>query len=279
MPHFETDRLSVHYTDTGYGETVVLLHAGGASAAQWRKVTPHLQDRYRLLAPDLIGFGETKFRDGRKDASHDDQADLVRALIEHARQELVHVVGHSFGGATATNLAVSYPEVVKSLVLIEPVLTPLLRHTGEITIYEESRFWALAFIRDADAGRNVAAWRRFIDHHNGEGTWDSLSERAHARFLNVTAQTAAAYKANFNNPTNLMDLIKITIPTLVIRGEKTDDSFRRICEITWEQIPGCDYETISGAAHMSPLTHPTTVNALIEEHLRRNAIYAVPYAA
>ena len=266
MPDFETDRISVHYTDTGCGETVVLLHAGGASADHWRKITPYLRDRYRLLAPDLIGFGETKFRDSWDDASHDDQADLVHALIEHAGIETVHVVGHSFGGATAMRLAVRYPDVVKSLVLIEPVLTPLLRYAGENALYEESRVQAFDFTHDAEAGRDVAAWRRFIDQHNGVGTWDSLSDRARARFLNVTAQTAAAYKANLNNPTELRDLAELTIPTLVLCGEKTDDSSHRICGIVWEQVPGCDYETIAGAAHMSPLTHVEPVVMAIEEH-------------
>ncbi len=267
MPYFETDRLSVHFTDTGCGETVVLLHAGATSSAHWRKVTPLLSDHYRFLAPDLIGFGETKFRDGRGDASHDDQADLVRALLEHTGQELVHVVGHSFGGSTAMCFTVRNPEVVKSQVLIEPVLIPLLRHAGENELYEKSRVRALAFIHDAQAGRNVAAWRRFIDGHNGDGTWDSLSDHARVRFLDVTPQTAAAHKANLNSPTDLVNLAELTIPTKVICGEKTNDSFRRICRIVREHVPGCDYETIIGAAHMSPLTHVEPVVTAINGHL------------
>lgn len=275
MHHFETESFSVHYTDTECGEAVVLLHAGGASAQHWRKITPYLQDRYRLLAPDLLGFGATKFRNRRQDASHDDQADLVRALIKHAGQGMVHVVGHSYGGATAMRLAVRYPEVVQSLVLIEPALTPILCHAGENTLYEESHIEALAFIRDADTGRDVAAWRRFIDNYNGDGTWASLSDRAQTRLLNVTAPMAAAYKANLHNSTGLRDLAELTIPTLVLCGEKTNEAYHRICGIVWEQVPDCDYEMISGAAHMSPLTHVESVVGAIEEHLDTHRLTSV----
>jgi len=267
MPTFETSRFSTHFTDTGCGETVVLLHAGGTSSAHWRKVTPLLGGDYRLLAPDLIGFGETVFRDVHEDASHDDQADLVRELLDHTGQQRVHVIGHSFGGATAMRLAVRFPHMIKRLVLIEPVLTPLLRQAGDMALYEDARAKALAFIDDARSGRDVAAWRRFIDGHNGHGTWDTLSDKARERFVGMTVQTAAAYKANLGSPTNLRDLANLAVPTQVICGGKTDDAFGRICEILGAHINSCNVEKIADAAHMSPLTHAEPVVTAIRSHL------------
>jgi len=278
MPTFETRKLSVNFTDTGSGtssgETVVLLHAGATSSAHWRKVEPLMSRRYRLLAPDLIGFGDSRFLDNRpmtnhgtnRDASHDDQADLVRMMLAHTGQDRVHVVGHSFGGATAVRLALRHPGFFKSLTLIEPVLTPLLHQAGENWLYQEARARALEFVGDADAGRLVAAWRAFIDGHNGEGTWDGLTDRAKERFMTKTMQTAAAYKANLGNPTTLRDLGGMDIPTRVICGENSPEAYRRICSIVWSHIRGCDYETISGAGHMSPLTHAEAVAEAIDEH-------------
>jgi pimeloyl-ACP methyl ester carboxylesterase len=52
-------KITAHFTTRGDGPDVVLLHAGGSSGAQWRKAAAYLEDRYRLIMPDFIGFGGT----------------------------------------------------------------------------------------------------------------------------------------------------------------------------------------------------------------------------
>lgn len=269
MPEITVNGLNANYTDTGpaTGETILLLHAGGTSSAHWRKVAPLLDGDVRLIAPDLIGFGETDSWRGDRELTHDDQADLVAGLLDHLDVGPVHVVGHSYGGATSTRLALRYPELLKGLVLIEPVLTPLLHQSGDSALFQSTRILACAFITDAEAGRFEAAWRRFIDNHNGDGTWNGLSETARDRFLAMTMETADAYKSNMNNVTTLTDLMGLAAPTMVVSGEATCKSFRRICAIVRERVPGCADRIIDGAGHMSPLTHPQTVAAVIKGHV------------
>lgn len=270
MPYAQINGFAAHYTEAGKGETVVLLHAGGTSSAHWRKIAPQLQGRFRVVAPDLIGFGETGFWSGERELTHDDQAALVRGVIEQATEEgpagPVHVVGHSYGGAVAVRLALNYPELVKSLFLIEPVLSPLLRQAGEDKLFEMERSLANAFIADYEAGRSASAWRRFIDHHNGDGTWESLSGNARYRFLSMTRETADAYRSNLNNPTTLYDLRALTMPTLVACGARTTETYRLICRILRGRIPGCATLDVEGAAHMSPLSHPEQIADAIEAH-------------
>jgi len=269
MPAITVNGFHANYTDTGpaTGETILLLHAGGTSSAHWRKVAPLLDGDVRLIAPDLIGFGATDSWRGDRELTHDDQADLVAGLLDHLDVRSVHVVGHSYGGATATRLALRYPEKIKGLVLIEPVLTPLLRQSGDAALFQAARILAYAFITDAEAGRAEAAWRRFIDNHNGEGTWTGLSDKARDRFLAMTMETADAYKSNMNNCTTLADLSGIAAPTMVICGESTCKTFRRICAIVRERVPGCADRCIDGAGHMSPLTHPETVAVAIKAQI------------
>ena len=109
MPAITVNGFHANYTDTGpaTGETILLLHAGGTSSAHWRKVAPLLDGDVRLIAPDLIGFGATDSWHGDRELTHDDQADLVAGLLDHLDVRSVHVVGHSYGGATATRLAPS----------------------------------------------------------------------------------------------------------------------------------------------------------------------------
>lgn len=267
MPYCQVNGMVAQYMEAGKGETVMLLHAGGTSSTHWRKIAPLLQGRFRLIAPDLIGFGGTDAWNCGYDLTHDDQADLVRGLAHWAASGPVHVVGHSYGGAVAVRLALKFPAMVKSLVLIEPVLTGLLQQDGDTELFEAEQALANAFIADAGAGQGVRAWQRFIDHYNGAGTWDGLSGDARERFLDMTAQTSDAYKSNLNNPTTLCDLQGLQVPAAVVHGSRTSDTYRAIVRILGDQLPDCSAVELEGAGHMSPLTHAEAVANLIRDHV------------
>jgi len=267
MPNFKYETIVAHYTDGGAGDPVFLLHAGGSSGRQWRKITGHLEADFRLIAPDSIGFGETGHWPGTKDLTHDVQAQLIRALVERVSDAPIDVVGHSYGGSTAIRLALAAPEKVRRLVLIEPIVTVLLPQAGENDLFAEYRALAEGFIAHAVAGKEEEAWRTFLDLRNGAGTWAGLPEKARAGFLSTTGQALHHWRSNLNNPTTLEEVRGITQPTMVIRGAATTMPERRVCEILRSQIPGCDYEIIPGAEHMSPLTHPAEVASVIRRHL------------
>ncbi len=68
--------ISVYFSDTGTGVSVVLLHAGASSGAQRKEVVPLLGQQYRTIATDLIGFGQTACRPGPAEFTHDAHAGL-----------------------------------------------------------------------------------------------------------------------------------------------------------------------------------------------------------
>ncbi len=267
MPTFEHDGKTAHYVDSGAGDPMILLHAGGSSGRQWRKTGEHLEADYRLIAPDLLGFGDTEPWTGPGDLTHDAEAALVRALIERVCNRPAHVVGHSYGGATAVRLWLAVPDLVRSLVFIEPILTPLLPQAGEETLFAEYRAVAEDFMQRAKAGREEEAWRVYLNLRNGDGTWERLSDDARQRFINQTDRVGDAFKSNLSNPTTLADCQGIAVPTMVICGAETTAPERRVTEILRDEIPSCVYEVIPGAEHMSPLTHPAEVAMLIRQHL------------
>ena len=257
----------VAYSESGAGTPIVLLHAGGTSGKQWAKTALFLEQRFRVIAPDLWGFGETENWSGQEELTHDHQALLVAGVIDHLCKEPVHLVGHSYGGATAVRLMLGRAALVRTALLIEPILMPLLKLAGEDKLFREYLEMAQHFISNAAARNPDEAWRRFLDYRNGPGTWEALPEASRTRFRTTTESTVAGFRSNLNNPTSINDLALLSLPILVLCGEKTTVPDRRVTEILRQHIPGCRYEVIPGAEHMSPLTHPAFVAEAIERHI------------
>ena len=267
MPEIAVEGRRVSYSERGTGASVVLLHAGAGSGRQWEKTGRLLEDRFRVIAPDLWGFGGTEGWRGDQELTHDHQAQLVARVIEHLRAEPVHLVGHSYGGATAVRMMLHDGKLVRTAVLIEPILTPLLRLAGEEQLFREYLDMAQDFLANVTAGNLEAAWRGFLDYRNGPGTWAALPEPSRERFRAATASTVAGFRSNLSNPTSLEDLGRLALPTLVLCGEKTTVPDRRLTEILRQHIPRCRYEIIPGAEHMSPLSHPEFIAGAIERHI------------
>ena len=264
----ELRHFPLHVERWGSGPPIVLLHGGASSSAQWRRLRPLLEDRYQLIAPDLVGCGQTPAWPEQEIVGHDTQADLVAAELGGEHGAPVTLVGHSFGGGIAVRLVLRYPQLVRSLVLIEPILMVLLRDAGD-PLFPEYEALATGFIADAAAGRPEAAWAAYLDYRQGAGTWAALSADAKARVAQQTAAGAEALMTNLAHPTRLADCRRITVPTTIIRGEHTTAPDRRVTEVLHEAVPGSHYVTITGAGHMSPVSHPADMAEAIVHHLAR----------
>ena len=267
MAEISIEGRRVSYSEWGSGASVVLLHAGAGSGRQWAKTARLLEARFRVIAPDLWGFGGTERWSGDQELTHDHQAFLVAQVIKYLCKEPVHLVGHSYGGATAVRLILKDRELVRTAVLIEPILTPLLQLAGEEKLFREYFDMAQAFLENVAARNLDEAWRIFLDYRNGPGTWQALPEPSKERFRDTTESTVAGFRSNLRNSTSLKDLQQLSLPTLVMCGEKTTVPDRRLTEILRDHIPQCRYEIIPGAEHMSPLSHPALIAESIERHI------------
>lgn len=105
------------YLDGGNGEPVLLLHGFGADKDNFTRVARHLTGAYRVIAPDLPGFGEAS-RDPKANHSMAAQAANVLAFIDRLGLDRVHIGGASMGGFIAAEFAARYPDRVASLWLL-----------------------------------------------------------------------------------------------------------------------------------------------------------------
>ena len=109
--------------DQGEGKPVVLLHGSGAGVsawANWRNLIPKLSDRYRVLAPDLAGFGYTEIPDDFEFRFMATWIEQLEALLDALGIKSAHWVGNSFGGALTLWMAAQRPDLCDRLVLMGP---------------------------------------------------------------------------------------------------------------------------------------------------------------
>lgn len=262
---WELGRLTVGGRVSGEGAPVVFLHSGPGSASDWRAVFERFTAGYRLVAVD--GFGRGATTDWPADEVHVDQyVELVVGLTRELGGS-VHLVGHSYGGAVALRMVATAPELVRSLVVVEPQAYPLLRERDPPMFAEVTQV-AETFARAVDEGRAEDAWRGFIDHYGGAGSWHALPVTARERMLRISEAAVRSWAALFTNPITVSDLTQIGVPTLVIRGAETTAPERRLCEIVADRVPDAREVVVEGAGHMVPLTHPTAIAETVEAHLR-----------
>ena len=108
---------SVGYRMAGDGPVLLLIHGIAGSSAAWREVMPTLAGRYTVIAPDLIGHGHSAKPLG--DYSLGAYASGMRDLLGALGVERASVVGQSFGGGVALQLAYQHPECCERLVLVD----------------------------------------------------------------------------------------------------------------------------------------------------------------
>jgi pimeloyl-ACP methyl ester carboxylesterase len=243
-----------------------MVHAMSVSGAYWRKVIDALEGDYNLLLPDLPFHGRTGSLPDPSRHSHDENADLLRELVEAAFKGPVHVVGHSYGGAAAVSFILKCPELVDRVVLIEPSLPMLLLEAGATELMTEFMGIGDQFDRFIEAGKPQNAWQTYVDAQSGAGTWQAMPEEKKQRILATTAQAYAVGQATRRNPLKLSELHSLRCKTMMIVGDQTSARHRRTAEIVRDHIPGCVMAVIPHASHMSPGSHPTEIAAEIDGH-------------
>lgn len=138
----QTGGFKTNYHDLGKGFPVVLLHGSGPGVSawgNWNKVFGKLSEDFRVIAPDLQGFGFTE-RTNSDVYNMNNWVQQAIDLFDALGIEKAHLVGNSFGGALALSLAIKYPERIEKLVLMGSmgVSFPITYGLDQVWGYEPS---------------------------------------------------------------------------------------------------------------------------------------------
>ncbi len=269
MPHTMCEGARIAYETSGRGPTLVLLHSTASSAGQWFGLRSELADRFTIVAVDLHGHGASDPWPGTRALALADEAAAVAAVIGELEGP-VHLVGHSYGGAVALNLALS-GRPLASLTVIEPVAFHLLRDDPRIDagLLAEVTAVAGAVQEGVLSGDYAGGMARFVDYWNGAGAWAAIRPDRQPGLARMAPAVALHFAAAVGSPDRLADCARLAVPTLVLSGERTTAPAAAISSRLATTIPGCHACVVAGAGHMLPRTHPEPFLRALVAHLDR----------
>ena len=218
-----------------------------------------------MLAPDFIGYGQSDPWPATEPFTIDADVSVLRALANKTKGKL-HLVGHSYGAALALKAARSLGSRVKSLTLVEPVSFHLLRQEARPEWAEVEQL-AKSVLGAVAKGDDRKAAEAFMSYWLGRWRWFLSPERFKSAIAATIPKVALEFGIAIDAPTTLKDYAEITAPTLLIKGGKTRAPTRAVVDMLGETLPNAKVETLKGAGHMSPFTHPAELNRLILDHL------------
>lgn len=264
MPQVSVHGVNVFFRDEGEGLPIVFGHCSTGSSGQWRDLIGKLSDCHRCLAPDHLGYGRTGSHTGRLPLM-DHEIAVIETLLSLVEGP-THFIGHSFGGSVLVRVAVRMPLRVRSLTLIEPTLFYLLEAFGKRDELAEIRAVADRVIRYVDAGDPDEAARGFIDYWVGPGGFETMTDDLRASvargMVKLRHEWAFAFEPCGATTEKLADL---RFPIQLITGTKTTAAAAGVMGILREMWPMAQYADIDDAGHMSPVSHASLVNPIIEK--------------
>jgi len=248
-------------------QRALLLHSGGFTSRQWRKLGELLAPDFTVLAPDLLGYGDSApWPDGVPFHFRQD-LDFVEALLGDGDDRL-HLAGHSYGGFLALQLALRRPERVETIAVYDPVAFGILDEVEDADALAQLRLVKQTWEPGA-SGVDEAWLCEFIDWWNGPGAWDRLGEETRRAFRTMGWKVFQEVITLAADRTSRATYATITAPTLILGGGASPLAERRVVEKLGAALPHATARLLPGVGHMGPISHAPIVNEAIAAHFRR----------
>jgi pimeloyl-ACP methyl ester carboxylesterase len=259
-------RVGVHIE--GHGPAIVLLHSSMSSKHQWSELIERLRGSYRLIAIDLLGYGDSAMSPADAGYSLDDEVRLVEGVLarELLPGERFHLVGHSYGGVIALQLAAHESRRrVRSLSLFEPIAFHLLpAGDPELSLVEQTWHEIETWLKAGDARGGAA---RFVDYWSGSGAFEQLRAVRQSVLAALVPKVLLEFRAVANQPAGVEAYRRIEAPTLLVVGRWSPEPAQRLTSTLAAILPQATCVEVA-AGHMAPITHPELVNPIFERFIR-----------
>jgi 3-oxoadipate enol-lactonase len=242
----------IYFETTGNGEPIVFVHGFTLDHTMWQPQVEFFHKNYQVVTYDARGFGQSSLPSGPYDHATDLQALLKQLEIEQA-----HIVGLSMGGRIATNFTLAYPEMVKSLTLMDAALDGYESeidfnvNAKEEGIDRAKENWLNhdLFAVTQKQPKAINALRKIVKNYSG---WHWLNN-------DPKRSTGALARSR------LHEIIK---PTLVIVGEGDLPYLHNVSNVLASEISNAQKKVIPSVGHMVNMEAPDNVNAILADLIK-----------
>lgn len=263
--------LRFHYRDWGNGgaQPLVLLHGFTSHARSWDTFARAMRDRYRVLALDQRGHGESEWAE---DYAPERMVEDIDAFVRELGLERFALLGLSMGGRNAYTYTALHADIVERLVIVDigPEIVPSGRERIMTGVQARDVF--------ADPDEAVRAARAA----NPRAPEDELRHRVLNNLMRRDdGRWTWRYDAALRSPDRPLPrpepeaawalLPKITCPTLIVRGAESDVLSRETAERMVREIPDCRLVEVPDAGHSVPLENPGGFVAAVRGFLQAEA--------
>jgi pimeloyl-ACP methyl ester carboxylesterase len=240
-------------------EVVIALHCSASSGRQWDGYDKLLPARMQLVAPELMGYSSSDDWTPGTPVSLEAEALRLGPLLLSVPGG-AHLVGHSYGGAVALQMALRWPEHVKTLTLFEPVRFALLLEQREhegiwkaiVTVGRRIGWHALS-------GQLDEAAALFVDYWSGTGAWDRLPAPRRRAIAERMHKVRSEFEALFADTEPARSYGKLKMPVRFIIGSTSPLPARLVAEVIVRHCAQAELVQLDGVGHMGPISHAPLV--------------------
>jgi pimeloyl-ACP methyl ester carboxylesterase len=273
------------YIEKGNGKPVIFVHGGISDYRIWKDQINPFAEKYRVFAYSRRYHYPNKWIGDGSDYSIDLHAQDLASFIKALNLEKVSLIGNSYGAFTSLMTAIKNPDLVKSLVLNEPPVLPLLVSNPDNPLQILS-----LFVKDFSTARSFMKFglkhmkpamkalkddkfekgvRLFADGALGDGRYDKIPEDAKSTFMD----NSAALKAELLGPGfphfPINAASQLIIPTLFVLGQNSPKFLWSISDILLKILPKSEKVIIPNASHLTHGENPFEYNKSVLEFLSK----------
>ena len=251
----------IHLLERGSGPPLLLVHGFPSNATAWRAVMDRLEPQFAMVAPDMVGFGQSTRRP-RRPLTGEDYSDRLAGFLDALELEHLDVAGLSWGGSVVQRLAARHPERVDRLVLVASV------SAGRVLALSDANLLGLAVaIRFPRVGR--LAVRRFLTRAAADPhlPLDELV-RGYVDPLQVPGTLAVLRRFVRDTAASApIDIGRVRAPTLVIVPQADRIVLPDVGAEIAASIPDARLEELPGVGHAVQFAAPDRVAELMRAFL------------
>ena len=262
MPTVTTNGIKMSYIDTGGpGTPVLLVHGYPLNVRMWKPQIDALGERWRLIAPDLKGAGDSEGPDDDGAYTMDSYADELKGLLDELGIDKVVLLGLSMGGYVAFSFLRKYPAAVRALVLADT------RAEADPPEGIEKRSKQQEQVRSEGTGGLIEALTgALLSDYTKQNRPDVITAVRDAMDNHARSFTGEL-EAMKTRSDSTGDLTKIDVPTLIIVGENDGVTPPDASRKMHEHIRGSRLVVVPNAGHLSNLESPDEFNGALADFL------------